>query len=37
MKDSGTEIRARAKRGDDISSMVPAPVAAYIARHGLYR
>jgi len=37
MKDSGTEIRSRAKRGEDISAMVPAPVAEYIARHRLYR
>ncbi|HXJ08256.1 MAG TPA: nicotinate-nucleotide adenylyltransferase [Burkholderiales bacterium] len=37
MKDSGTEIRARAKRGEDLSGMVPAPVAAYIVRHNLYR
>jgi nicotinate-nucleotide adenylyltransferase len=37
MKDSGTDIRARVKRGEDISGMVPAPVAGYIVRHGLYR
>ena len=37
MKDSGTEIRARAKRGEDLSGMVPAPVAEYIVRHNLYR
>jgi nicotinate-nucleotide adenylyltransferase len=37
MKDSSTEIRARAKRGEDISGMVPAAVAEYIVRHGLYR
>ena len=35
--DAGTEIRARAARGEDFSGMVPAPVADYIARHGLYR
>ena len=37
MKDSGTEIRARAKRGEELSGLVPARVADYIARHGLYR
>jgi len=37
MKDSGTEIRSRAKRGEDISGMVPAAVADYIVRHRLYR
>ena len=37
MKDSGTEIRARARRGEDLSGMVPAPVAEYIVRHNLYR
>jgi nicotinate-nucleotide adenylyltransferase len=37
MEDSGTEIRARVKRREDISDMVPAPVADYIGRHGLYR
>ena len=37
MQDSGTEIRARAKRGEDVSGMVPAPVAEYIVRHRLYR
>jgi nicotinate-nucleotide adenylyltransferase len=34
---SGTEIRARVARGEDIGALVPAPVAAYIAEHGLYR
>jgi len=34
---SGTEIRERAARGEDLSALVPAPVASYIARHGLYR
>jgi nicotinate-nucleotide adenylyltransferase len=34
---SGTEIRERVGRGEDISGLVPAPVASYIARHGLYR
>ncbi len=34
---SGTGIRERAARGEDLSALVPAPVASYIARHGLYR
>jgi nicotinate-nucleotide adenylyltransferase len=34
---SGSEIRARVARGEDIAELVPAPVAAYIAEHGLYR
>ena len=34
---SGSEIRARVARGEDIGELVPAPVAAYIAEHGLYR
>jgi len=34
---SGTEIRERVARGEDISALVPVPVASYIARHGLYR
>jgi len=37
MGDSGTEIRARAARGEDLSALVPARVAEYIARRGLYR
>jgi nicotinate-nucleotide adenylyltransferase len=37
MADAGTEIRARAGRGEDFSRMVPAAVAEYIVRHGLYR
>ena len=37
MEDSGTEIRARAARGEELSDCVPAPVADYIRRHGLYR
>ena len=37
MQDSGTEIRARAARGEDLSGYVPAAVADYIRRHGLYR
>jgi nicotinate-nucleotide adenylyltransferase len=34
---SASDIRARAGRGEDVSGLVPAPVANYIARHGLYR
>jgi nicotinate-nucleotide adenylyltransferase len=34
---SATEIRARVVRGEPIDGMVPAPVASYIAEHGLYR
>ncbi len=34
---SASDIRARAARGEDIAALVPAPVANYIARHGLYR
>jgi len=34
---SGSEIRERVARGEDISALVPVPVASYIARHGLYR
>jgi nicotinate-nucleotide adenylyltransferase len=37
MQDSGTEIRARAARGADLSGMVPAAVAEYIVRNRLYR
>jgi len=37
MRDSGTEVRARAARGEDLSGYVPAAVADYILRHGLYR
>jgi len=33
---SASEIRARAGRGEDISALVPAAVADYIGRHGLY-
>ena len=33
---SASEIRARAGRGEDISAFVPAAVADYIGRHGLY-
>lgn len=34
---SASDIRARVARGEDISGLVPAPVANYIAEHGLYR
>ncbi|MDQ7955711.1 MAG: nicotinate (nicotinamide) nucleotide adenylyltransferase [Pseudomonadota bacterium] len=34
---SATDIRARAGRGEDISSLVPLPVARYIDQHHLYR
>lgn len=33
---SASEIRARARRGADLSGMVPPAVASYIARHKLY-
>lgn len=34
---SASDIRARAARGEDLSALVPAPVANYISRKGLYR
>lgn len=34
---SSTKIREMAAAGEDISAMVPQPVADYIAQHGLYR
>jgi nicotinate-nucleotide adenylyltransferase len=34
---SASDIRARVARGEDISAQVPAAVAGYIARQGLYR
>lgn len=37
MDTSATEIRRRAAHGEDISSLVPLPVARYIDRHLLYR
>lgn len=37
MQISGSEIRACIARGEPIDDLVPAPVAAYIAEHGLYR
>lgn len=36
MNVSASEIRSRVARGEDISGLVPAPVANYIARHRLY-
>jgi nicotinate-nucleotide adenylyltransferase len=34
---SASDIRARVARGEGIAGLVPAPVANYIAAHGLYR
>ena len=34
---SASDIRARAARGESLAGLVPAPVANYIGRHGLYR
>jgi nicotinate-nucleotide adenylyltransferase len=34
---SGTDVRARAARGEPVDALVPGPVAAEIDRHGLYR
>ena len=34
---SSTEIRRRVAAGESIASLVPTPVASYIARHRLYR
>ncbi|MEW6689662.1 MAG: nicotinate (nicotinamide) nucleotide adenylyltransferase [Pseudomonadota bacterium] len=34
---SASDIRARLARGEDVAALVPPPVAAYIAREGLYR
>jgi len=34
---SSTEIRERIRTGESIDGMVPPEVAAYIAKHGLYR
>lgn len=33
---SASDIRARVARGEDISALVPAEVADYVSRHGLY-
>jgi nicotinate-nucleotide adenylyltransferase len=37
MPDSATDVRERAARGEDVSSLVPPGVASYIASHHLYR
>jgi nicotinate-nucleotide adenylyltransferase len=37
MSVSSSEVRARTARGEDISALVPAAVANYIAEKGLYR
>jgi nicotinate-nucleotide adenylyltransferase len=37
MKISASDIRGRVARGEDIAALVPAPVANYIERNGLYR
>ena len=34
---SASDIRARVGRGEDVSGLVPAAVANYMAQHGLYR
>ncbi len=34
---SSSELRARAARGEDLSTLAPPAVANYIARHALYR
>ena len=34
---SSTDIRRRASRGEPLDGLVPAEIAAYILRHGLYR
>ncbi len=34
---SSTMVRARARRGDDLTDVVTSEVAEYIVRHGLYR
>jgi nicotinate-nucleotide adenylyltransferase len=34
---SSTEVRARLRRGEDVSDVVPDDVLKYISRHGLYR
>jgi nicotinate-nucleotide adenylyltransferase len=36
MPESATEIRRMVADGEDVSSLVPAPVASYIASHPLY-
>jgi nicotinate-nucleotide adenylyltransferase len=37
MPESATDIRERVRRGEEVSSLVPPPVAGYIAAHHLYR
>jgi nicotinate-nucleotide adenylyltransferase len=37
MPESATAIRERAARGEEITSLVPAAVAGYIAAHHLYQ
>lgn len=37
MPESATAIRARLAAGQDITELVPAPVASYIAQHNLYQ
>ena len=37
MQVSGSDIRARAARGERLDALVPPAVANYIERHGLYR
>jgi nicotinate-nucleotide adenylyltransferase len=34
---SSTDLRRRLRAGEDVSAMLPAAVAEYIRRHGLYR
>ena len=34
---SSTQLRRRAEEGGSLAGLVPEPVAAYIARRGLYR
>ena len=34
---SSTEVRARLAAGEDISALLPSPVAAYVRDRGLYR
>ena len=34
---SSTEVRARLAAGEDVSSLLPSPVAAYVRDRGLYR
>jgi nicotinate-nucleotide adenylyltransferase len=34
---SSTDVRARIRRGDDVSGLLPRAVVGYIAGRGLYR